>query len=191
MIINLHNIGIINDNNIEIAPFTIITGTNGSGKSAILTEIEKQNKSVRRFKHTGLSFFKYDFKSDSADILLFEHPENDLYPDLQLKIIDILFDVMKSGKTIIIETHSDHLLNRFTRRYVENEDFRNNSLLYFLKYNSILNVSNIINVPIDLTIGIEIEESYGFFSQYAVETECIINACLENYKLKKGTKNGL
>ena len=114
MIVNLDNVDLINDNKIEITPFTMITGINGSGKSAILTEIEKQNKSVKRFKHTGLSFFKYDFKSDPADILLFEHPENDLYPDLQLKIIDILFDVMKSGKTIIIETHSDHLINRFT-----------------------------------------------------------------------------
>lgn len=191
MVVNLNNIRIINDNQINIAPFTLLTGKNNSGKSSILSEIEKQNKSVRRFKHIGLSFFKYDFKSDPADILLFEHPENDLYPDLQLKIIDILFDVMKSGKTIVIETHSDHILNRFTRRYIENEDFRNNSILYFLNYNSISNISNIVNVPIDLTIGIEIEEPYDFFNQYAFETECIINACLENYKLKKGTKNGL
>ena len=150
MIVNLHNIGIINDNQINIDPFTLLTGKNNSGKSSILSEIEKQNKSVRRFKHIGLSFFKYDFKSDPADILLFEHPENDLYPD-----------------------------------------FRNNSILYFLNYNSISNISNIVNVPIDLTIGIEIEEPYDFFNQYAFETECIINACLENYKLKKGTKNGL
>ena len=43
MVVNLNNIRIINDNQINIAPFTLLTGKNNSGKSSILSEIEKQD----------------------------------------------------------------------------------------------------------------------------------------------------
>lgn len=187
MIVNLDNVDIINDNEIEITPFTMITGVNGSGKSAILNEIEKQNKSVKRYKWSGLSLFENNFKDEFANILLFEQPETGLHPNLQLKAIDLLLDLMKLGKTVVIETHSDHFLNRIVRRYLENEEIRNKVRVYFLDYNNNSRVSNVILADINPIEGSK-RISSNFFEQFADETLEIINAAYKNMQKEKLSK---
>jgi predicted ATPase len=53
--------------------------------------------------------------------LLFEQPESQLHPRLQGEIGDFLLATARAGKTVMVETHSDHLVNRLRRRIAEDE----------------------------------------------------------------------
>jgi predicted ATPase len=54
-------------------------------------------------------------------VLLLEQPEIHLHPALQMKLGDFLIALVLSGKQIIVETHSEHIINRLIRRIVEDE----------------------------------------------------------------------
>lgn len=58
-------------------------------------------------------------KSDRGSILLFEQPEIHLHPKLQANLADFLLRMALLGKRIIVETHSDHFINRLRRRIAE------------------------------------------------------------------------
>lgn len=53
--------------------------------------------------------------------LLFEQPESQLHPRLQAELGDFLLSTARAGKTVMVETHSDHLVNRLRRRIAEDE----------------------------------------------------------------------
>jgi len=52
-----------------------------------------------------------------------EQPELHLHPAMQLKLADFLLACSRSGQQIIVETHSEHLVNRLRRR-VANDSTR-------------------------------------------------------------------
>lgn len=55
-------------------------------------------------------------------ILLFEQPEIHLHPYVQYWLADVFIDVMRYRKTqIILESHSEYLLNRLLRRMAEDQ----------------------------------------------------------------------
>jgi predicted ATPase len=60
-------------------------------------------------------------KSPSDAWLLLEQPEIHLHPRLQGELGDFLLCAARAGKTIMVETHSDHLVNRIRRRIAEDE----------------------------------------------------------------------
>jgi len=60
-------------------------------------------------------------RSDQDSILIFEQPEIHLHPKLQANLADFFLILAKSGKRLIVETHSDHLINRLRRRIVEDQ----------------------------------------------------------------------
>lgn len=54
-------------------------------------------------------------------IILLEQPELHLHPDMQLRLADFLLACVRSGRQIVFETHSEHLVNRLRRRVAEDE----------------------------------------------------------------------
>jgi predicted ATPase len=54
--------------------------------------------------------------SRSTSVILLEQPELHLHPAMQLKLADFLLACSESGQQIIVETHSEHLVNRLRRR---------------------------------------------------------------------------
>jgi len=52
-------------------------------------------------------------------LILYEQPEIHLHPRLQAGLADFLLCSAQSGRTILLETHSDHLINRLRRRIAE------------------------------------------------------------------------
>ena len=56
-----------------------------------------------------------------GSITLIEQPELHLHPKLQMDLADFLLACCKSGRQLIIETHSEHLVNRLRRRIAEDE----------------------------------------------------------------------
>jgi len=54
-------------------------------------------------------------------IILLEQPELHLHPDMQLRLADFLLACVLTGRQIVLETHSEHLINRLRRRVAEDE----------------------------------------------------------------------
>jgi len=52
-------------------------------------------------------------------LILLEQPELHLHPAMQLKLADFLLACSRTGRQIIIETHSEHIVNRLRRRVAD------------------------------------------------------------------------
>jgi predicted ATPase len=52
-------------------------------------------------------------------VLLLEQPELHLHPAAQQRLADFLLACAASGRQLIVETHSDHLVTRLRRRIAE------------------------------------------------------------------------
>ena len=69
-----------------------------------------------------------------GSILILEQPEAHLHPKVQSELADVLIDVVKYRNVqIILESHSEHLLHRLTRRIAEERISANDMALYFCK----------------------------------------------------------
>jgi predicted ATPase len=59
--------------------------------------------------------------AEPGSTILIEQPEVHLHPRLQQLMGDFLIGISRSGKQLIVETHSDHLIERVRRRIVEDD----------------------------------------------------------------------
>jgi predicted ATPase len=59
--------------------------------------------------------------SEPGSVLLMEQPELHLHPAMQQKLGDFLLACARSGRQVIVETHSDHLVTRLRRRIAEDD----------------------------------------------------------------------
>lgn len=71
------------------------------------------------------------FYADEGSTLLIEQPEIHLHPKAQAALGDLLIDIAKERKTLIVETHSEHLLSRIRRRIAEGRIKREDVVIYF------------------------------------------------------------
>lgn len=68
----------------------------------------------------------------TGSIILLEQPEMHLHPKAQMALADVLIDAVKTNKVqIIVESHSEHLLQRLQRRIAEQELSPDDVALYF------------------------------------------------------------
>ena len=58
-------------------------------------------------------------RSHPSSLLLLEQPEIHLHPRLQANLADFLLALAVRGRRIVVETHSDHFINRLRRRIAE------------------------------------------------------------------------
>ena len=63
-------------------------------------------------------------RTDKSSLLLLEQPEIHLHPKLQANLADFLLAVTSQGKRLVVETHSDHFINRLRRRIAEDQTDR-------------------------------------------------------------------
>ncbi|OED31775.1 hypothetical protein BHE17_04700 [Planococcus maritimus] len=115
--------------------------------------------------------------------LVLEQPEIHLHPSIQSLLFDFLYSLTLSGKKVIVETHSDHLITRMRRRVAEDTSNR---------------LSENINL---MFIGNRTEDNYkilnmsemgaleywppGFFDQYERDLKQIVKAQNVKRKLKR------
>ena len=58
-------------------------------------------------------------RAEISSLLLLEQPEIHLHPRLQANLADFLLTLAEQGQRLIVETHSDHFINRLRRRIAE------------------------------------------------------------------------
>lgn len=59
--------------------------------------------------------------SEPADVLILEQPELHLHPALQKRMADFLLTFVGAGRQILVETHSDHLVNQLRTQVASDE----------------------------------------------------------------------
>ena len=110
--------------------------------------------------------------------LLLEQPEIHLHPEMQLQIADFLIAMANNEKNIIVETHSDHFINRIVRRAMENDDINKLVKIYFFEKDD-NGISTKEEVVIDKVEG-AMCMNQNFFYQFANETEKIVDVGYNN-----------
>ena len=53
------------------------------------------------------------------ELLLFEQPEIHVHPAIQVRLADFFIAIAKSGRQVVVETHSEHIINRIRTRILE------------------------------------------------------------------------
>lgn len=71
--------------------------------------------------------------SDLNDVLLIENPEVHLHPAGQAAMGEFLAEVAAAGVQVILETHSDHILNGIRRAIKDRKLPSEDAVLYFLR----------------------------------------------------------
>jgi len=69
--------------------------------------------------------------SPSRSMILIEQPEIHLHPKVQSSLGDFLSTVCVDGKKIVVETHSEHLINRVLRNIAEEKIDRDDVAIYY------------------------------------------------------------
>lgn len=125
-----------------------------------------------------------------GNTLILEQPEIHLHPKLQMQIADYCIALALSGKKVIAETHSDHVVNRLVRRIVEDETGKLQELIgiYFIKPSQ--DGALFEEIVIDEKRGI-VNWPEEFFDQFASEQQKIMRAGLSKRKRLRKKESGL
>jgi predicted ATPase len=120
--------------------------------------------------------------------LILEQPEIHLHPKLQMNLADFFISMILSGKNVLLETHSDHIVNRISRRILElsNENLVSKTNMLF--FENIDGNPSLKTIEINPNQGI-VNWPKGFFDQSAEEKRIIIQKGIEKRRtiLKKET----
>lgn len=111
-------------------------------------------------------------------VLIFEQPEVHLHPKVQSVLGDFFLGIIGCGKQCIVETHSEHLINRIRRRIAESKDEKNLQQLqiYFVELKN--GVSQFRSVEPN-EFGAILEWPSDFFDEVEKESSAIIRAAME------------
>jgi len=101
----------INNLNLKLAPLTVLSGRNGTGKTTVLSTIKEA--------HDSFVYLKPERRVETTHQILFcmrggiilENPEVFLHNSMQTLIGKLLAQTVASGHQVIVETHSDHILD--------------------------------------------------------------------------------
>jgi predicted ATPase len=117
--------------------------------------------------------------------LLLEQPEIHLHPALQMQMADYFLSLALSSKHVIVETHSEHIINRLVRRIVEDESNEISKLVAIYFVSNGPEGATYEEVKLDPLKGISNWPS-GFFDQTATEQEKIMMAGIAKRKALRG-----
>jgi predicted ATPase len=119
-------------------------------------------------------------------ILIIEQPELHLHPRVQTLLADFFLTMALLGKQCILETHSEHIINRLRYRIASttDESLTASTKIYFAEKQD--GNSHYRPVPIN-EFGAIIDWPAGFFDESQKEAEALLRAAMEKRR-KRATK---
>ena len=119
-------------------------------------------------------------RSDKSSLLLLEQPEIHLHPMLQANLADFLLTLAEQDRRMIVETHSDHFINRLRRRIAEDptDELRKKVSILFVHPPQYGQGATIEPLRID-RFGVIENWPPNFLPEAADEAEAIFLASLE------------
>lgn len=122
------------------------------------------------------------FYGEGRNLVVAEQPEIHLNPKLQSLLADLFVSISKSKKSVLVETHSEHLILRLRRLVAEGQIDPSDIALYYVEKHG--EVSSIREVPFQEDGHIAAEKwPEGFFEDALSESLGLANA---QYKRSSG-----
>lgn len=119
--------------------------------------------------------------SYTGSLLIASQPEIHLNPRLQATLGDLFVEIVNSGRRVILETHSEHLLLRVRRLVAEGViDAENISILYVEKDAA---ASTVRQMPLSPIGELETEWPRGFFEDSLGEALALAQAQADSRKM--------
>ena len=118
-----------------------------------------------------------------GSVILLEQPELHLHPKLQMDLADFLIACCKSGRQIIVETHSEHMVSRIRRRIAESNDSELEDLVGILFAEQKNGVTEYRSPSINKFGGLGSDWPDGFLDVGAGEMENLLGAGLAKRKI--------
>jgi predicted ATPase len=122
--------------------------------------------------------------AESDTTLIFEQPELHLHPKVQTRLADFFLSMTQLGKQCLVETHSEHIINRIRLRIAEGSEgspWHDAAKVYFVENKN--DSSTFREIKID-ECGSILDWPEGFFDERQQETERILRVAS-----KKDVKN--
>ena len=115
--------------------------------------------------------------TDPGELVILEQPELHLHPALQQQLGDFLLDCANSGRQVLVETHSEHLVNRVRRRVADlsGADEGMVGLLFAEQRDGVTDFRQSVINPYG---GTEAEWPEGFFDVSAREAQALVATSL-------------
>jgi predicted ATPase len=122
---------------------------------------------------------------EPASTLLVEQPEVHLHPSAQSRLGDFFLGLARSGRQVIVETHSEHLTNRVMRRIAESglqsEDLLSLVRVHFAERHG---GETVFRKVVPNRYGIIETWPEGFFDEGALEAQAILEASTNRRRLE-------
>ena len=120
--------------------------------------------------------------------LLIEQPEIHLHPKMELQMADFLIHMATTDRNVIVETHSEHIINRLVRRVIEDEtrSLYKKIKIYFIEKDKENNcIKSVLNeVPIDDEYGIQMYPIDFFDQSSSEQIKMMQSGLLKRQKIK-------
>lgn len=127
-------------------------------------------------------------QAERGDVVLIEQPELHLHPAPQQALGDFLLAMSVSGRQLIIETHSEYLINRLRLRIAEDDTESVSSLIKII-YAERRNGKTEFREITPNTYGSFDDWPDDFFDQAPKETEKILRAAMAKRKRRRAQAN--
>jgi predicted ATPase len=110
-----------------------------------------------------------------GDTLIIEQPELHLNPALQVRLADFLVAMTRAGKQVIIETHSEHIVNAIRVLTAEDEsgELSSNCAIFFIDAEKDVPMIHELSIKPDGTVP---DWPYNFFGEAASLTGRLLRA---------------
>lgn len=126
--------------------------------------------------------------SDTDSLLIFEQPEIHLHPRAQARLAELMICLARTGRRMIVETHSDHLINRLRR--ISAEDMTNQLAdqvgIVFVQQNKDRDGAYIESLKLNKEGLIE-NWPPGFLAETAEDSRAIIKAGISKRRGERNT----
>ena len=129
--------------------------------------------------------------SASGDLLIFEQPELHLHPATQQRMADFLLAFASTGRQILLETHSEHLVNRLRYQVASDDTDRAANLIKLLFAEQTEGITNYRESTINLYGGVSEDWPAGFFDISAKSAQDLVRAHLNKRQRTADSVDGV
>ena len=149
------------------------------GESFVVNYKNASGREIRPYHiGTGVSYISamliICLSMAKSDLAIIENPEIHLHPKAQAVMVDFFSFISRSGRQILIETHSDHLFNGVRRLIAQKQFSKEECSIYFFKLQPSLE-----SVPIFIELtekGRLIKYEKGLFDQFDDDLDVLLQA---------------
>lgn len=129
--------------------------------------------------------------AEPGDLVILEQPELHLHPALQHKLADFLLECTRSGRQILVETHSEHLVNRLRRRVAEDDSDETRSLIGLLFAEQHEGQTTFSESKINAYGGLSQDWPDGFLDLGAREAQHLVRNSVYKYRRRQNREEPL